>query len=147
MYWNNFRFSHSLLSSFSLFQNFYPSTSPSPLSVFQCPTMPHTLLMSLYLVVCVSPSFSFFFCSLSLYMSLFLSFSLIFFSLVPSLSLFLFLSFSASTPLSLNHGTWLVWIQVQKVLRAPPLPTQIPFLLPLSPHKGIVFVLGPRECS
>ena len=168
----------------------YPSTSPSPLLVFQYPTMPHTVLMSLYLVACVSPSFSFFFCSLSLFIyfslslfslclnlffflsfsfSLFLSlffflfflsfsFSLfLFLSLSLSLfpffsfcfcpfsSLFLFLSFSvslfcfvpslsASPPLSLNHCTWLVWIQGEKVLRAPPIKSAKPHFLSLSLH-------------
>ena len=115
---------------------------------------PHSFDVSLYLVVCVSPSFSFFFCSLSLYLSisLFLSFSLIIFSLVFSLCLFLFLSFSFS--LSLPPPLYLSIIahdsseyRYRKCWDPPPLPTQIPFFLALSPHKGVVFVLGPRECS
>ena len=111
--------------------NIYPSTFPSPLLVFQYPTMPHTVLMSLYLVACVSPSFSFAFVpSLTLFNYLiFFSFALLslcvliyfsfsffflflsfpfFFSLFLffffsfSLFLFLFLSFTSSLSLSVR---------------------------------------------
>ena len=154
IYCSNFRFSLSLLSSFSLFQNLNPSTSPSPLLVFQCPTMAHTLLMSL---LSLSLSLSLFlhlsFTSSLSRSSFFLCFSFSLFFFVFVFSFFFSLSLSLSLPppsiyqslhmTRLNTGT-------ESAESPPPSPPKPHFLsLPLSlivslSPPGSCFVLGPH---
>ena len=136
------------LSSFSLSMPHYAphSFDVSPLFVS------FSLFLSLFHFLSFSFSFSFspFFLCFSFSLSLFLCFCFFLLSLSLSLSISLYLS-ASPPPLSINHCTGLVKIQLQKVLRAPPSPPKPHFFvlslslsLFLSPHQGVVFVLGPH---